>query len=201
MSSSTSETAIRRYKEAYVVATGIIGFGTGVKSIGLVTGLGVTILGFLSTRSLGIVVAVTCAVVGALGGTLIYIIGVLIAALGQMQYATLDVAVNTSPILEADAKARLLGGSYGDFYLSSAEQPLDSLSVALPQAIAGLDSADPVIRERSASQLGDFGAVAADALAKLELLKRDPVGRVRTRAVWAIEEITRKQRLTVRPKT
>lgn len=74
-------------------------------------------------------------------------------------------------------------------------------TTALEQALQGLDSPDPVIRERSASALGDLGAAAAGALGKLEVLKSDPVLRVRGRAAWAIEEIMRKQRLASRSRT
>lgn len=200
MNKSTSAAVARRYNDAYRVAREVIGFGKGVKAIGLLVAFVIAILGFLAGKNVGIGVAVAGAILGVFMGALINVIGVLIVALGQTQYATLDVAVNTSPILEMEAKAGILAGLPVDSRASSAEQPFETTLAVLPRAIAGLDSTDPAIRENSVVQLGELGAEAAVALAKLELLRSDPVGRVRGRVAWAVEEINRKQRLAMRPK-
>jgi hypothetical protein len=41
---------------------------------------------------------------GALGGIIIYVIGVLVSAQGQILKATLDTAVHTSPFLDDDQR-------------------------------------------------------------------------------------------------
>jgi hypothetical protein len=58
----------------------------------------------------------------------------------------------------------------------------------------GLCSADPTLRHRCASAIGDLGAAGAEALPDLEKLRADPSRRVSDRATWAIETIQEKLR-------
>jgi hypothetical protein len=64
-------------------------------------------------------------------------------------------------------------------------------TASIDELRANLQSADPVLRERSLSTLGDRGASAVGALADIEPLSKDPDRTVRARAKWALESIRR----------
>lgn len=120
---------MRRYRDAYVVADAVVGIGGAIKIVGVVVAAAISILAFLASGTVGPVVAVVCAGFGLIGGAVICVFGVLIAAQGQMQYAILDVAVNTSPIIPAESKAGLITKS-------NAASTLPRQSVDRPQQSA-----------------------------------------------------------------
>ncbi len=102
----------KRYKDAYLVAKAVIVYATIVKGVAVISSILALIVllavsgagprGFdSSTFLLGILVA------GSFGFVM-YCIGVLIAAAGQHLFASLDTAVNTSPLLSGSEKARIL---------------------------------------------------------------------------------------------
>lgn len=98
-----------RYREAYRVASVIIGIGTAVKLLGYVAGIGVCLwwvkaaidarpVDHFSASQLGIYTA--CAI----GGSVVYaafaVVGIFVIAIGQLLRATLDTAVHTSREME-----------------------------------------------------------------------------------------------------
>jgi hypothetical protein len=99
-----------RYKDAYIAGRLIEGLGTIVKAVGIVGGVMLFLIGilffwgFFGTFSL-----IIGSVAGAVIGGITYLLGVLVSAQGQVLRATLDTAVNTSPLLTESQKARLLG--------------------------------------------------------------------------------------------
>jgi hypothetical protein len=62
---------------------------------------------------------------------------------------------------------------------------------SVEQLIEVLKSGDEVARETAASRLGQLGASAAAALPALEAAKQDPGLKVRARAEWACEQISK----------
>src|SRR4051812_42953712 len=93
---------VGRYSAAYHVARAKVGFGDGIKIVGVVVGL---LLSFaflalaLRQGGAGVVVALIGFATGGCVALLFYVIGTLVAAQGQMLTAVLDTAVNTSPLL------------------------------------------------------------------------------------------------------
>lgn len=101
----------KRYGDAYTVARTIIALGSTVKIIAYVIG------GMLALSGVGIWLSGSSTVAGvgqgafALGlivGVMIFILGVLVTAVGQILRATLDTAVNTSPLLEKNDVAKIM---------------------------------------------------------------------------------------------
>jgi hypothetical protein len=96
---------LRRYKDAYLVARATNAIGYWLKALGFVIGLGI-LLGvpyLLGERLLpmGFLIGIPIMVYG-------FVIGVLVAAQGQILMANLDAAVNSSPHLTLDEKARIM---------------------------------------------------------------------------------------------
>lgn len=93
-----------RYRDAYSVARVTIGAGNGVKVIGFIIGTVLAIMSFGAEGSfvfLGLMAALVA-------GVFVYVAGVMISAQGQILLATLDSAVNTSPLLDNEQKAQIL---------------------------------------------------------------------------------------------
>lgn len=105
-----------RYKDGYLVAKATTGFGTAIKGLGIVLALLIVLVTLgLSNQSRGIgyggseVFVMIMGVFWALGvGLLFYLMGVLISALGQILKAALDSAVNSSPFLGNEEKAKVM---------------------------------------------------------------------------------------------
>jgi hypothetical protein len=107
---SQSERINRRYRDAYLVAKTVVAVGKGIKALGMLIGLAVVFAGYMAAESFGVPARVAFGAAGILAGTVIYVFGVLIASQGQLQYAVLDVAVNSSPLLSAERKRDLVLG-------------------------------------------------------------------------------------------
>jgi hypothetical protein len=91
----------RRYGDAYAVARTIIGLGNTVKILAYVIGGLLALSGviiWLADTSSG-AVGQGSVVLGGVVGVTIFVLGVLVSAVGQILRATLDTAVNTSPLL------------------------------------------------------------------------------------------------------
>ncbi|HXT17877.1 MAG TPA: hypothetical protein VN706_19730 [Gemmatimonadaceae bacterium] len=88
--------ALRRYSDAYLVARTIVAVGTTVKIIGVVLGILIAVAGLLTGQG-GVVAAAVIG--GVVAGVTLYVTGVLVSSVGQLQQATLDSAVNSSPFL------------------------------------------------------------------------------------------------------
>lgn len=103
---------MNRYTDAYVVARFTNGIRRSFKGLGIVLAIIFILIGFFmaissresATFGLGVVIAVF----GVFTGVQCYILGVLIAALGQILKACLDVAVNSSPLLTNENKAKMM---------------------------------------------------------------------------------------------
>jgi hypothetical protein len=107
-----SETGIsHRYTDAYRVASAVIAFGTTVKVIGFLVGSLIALAGFASSAGpLGSSAALIGGLgLGALTGFFFWIAGVLVTAQGQLLRASIDTAVNGSPLLSDVEKAKIMG--------------------------------------------------------------------------------------------
>jgi hypothetical protein len=102
-----------RYKDAYLVARALDGYGTLVKVLGFV-GAGMLLLygaSWVNNGRLGdasFAFGVVCIVAGLFMAVLFYFAGVLVSAQGQILNATLDSAVNGSPFLTDEHRARIM---------------------------------------------------------------------------------------------
>jgi hypothetical protein len=100
-----------RYTDAYLVARSITTVGTAVKAVGVIIGLGIALIGVVAnftTDSQSVKYAIAGVVLGVIVTIPIYIMGILIAAQGQILKATLDTAVNTSPLLTKDEMRQIM---------------------------------------------------------------------------------------------
>lgn len=115
VSSTVVAAVANRYSDAYFVARTIDGVGLTIKIIGLVIGalLGLTSLAAGSKGGVGIVFGfMGIAVAGAIA-TVLYLLGTLASAQGQILKATLDTAVNLSHFLTDQDRARIMSLPYG----------------------------------------------------------------------------------------
>jgi hypothetical protein len=103
---------MKRYNDAYLVARATSGIGGTIKVLGWVFGGIVALLGFANAKHgygppdplfqfggivLGLVIALP-----------LWVLGILIAAQGEILKADLDDAVNTSPFLDNDQRASVM---------------------------------------------------------------------------------------------
>ena len=93
-----------RYKDSYLLARTITTFGSIVKFLAFLVG-GVIALIALSQGSQYVVIGVALGIFIVLP---IYILGVLVSAMGQILKATLDTAVNTSPLITKDEMRQIM---------------------------------------------------------------------------------------------
>ena len=110
--SGPASAILKRYKDAYRVASVTNGFGVAIKVIGVIgAGLLVLMGGALASRgprdplSLLGMLGVTF---GVFAGILFFVIGVMVSAQGQILKASLDGAVNRSPVLTNEHRARIM---------------------------------------------------------------------------------------------
>ena len=100
----------RRYFDAYLSARVIDGFGQTAKGLAIAFGvvglLASLILG--SQGGFGVPLGVITAGVAVAVGLILYVLGTLISAQGQLLKATLDTAVNSSPLLSDAARGRIM---------------------------------------------------------------------------------------------
>lgn len=101
---------VPRYADAYLVARSTTGFGATVKVIAIVMGIIVAITGAVlgSQTDLGGVFVIAGILAGVMAALPIYILGILISAQGQILKATIDTAVNTSPLLTEDEMRKMM---------------------------------------------------------------------------------------------
>jgi VIT1/CCC1 family predicted Fe2+/Mn2+ transporter len=102
-----------RYRDAYLQARVTNGIGSFIKGFGFVLGSLLILTGFLftskgrlgdATFALGVITIVS----GIVAGVWFYIVGVLVAAQGQILKASLDGAVNNSPFLTDEQRAKIM---------------------------------------------------------------------------------------------
>jgi hypothetical protein len=122
---------LNRYADAYLIARTVNGTGQSIKVVGFVAA-GITVLaGLLAARDLGASAGFAGFFLGALMALPFYALGVLISAQGQILMATLDTAVNSSPLLSAEEVRHILTG----FPLQLSVQP-QSMPGQVPQTQA-----------------------------------------------------------------
>ena len=96
-----------RYTDAYLVARTITAVGATVKVIAFVIAGGIALIGFIA-GSQSTQYAIGGIILGAIVATPIYVLGILVAAQGQILKATLDTAVNSSPLLTKDEMRQIM---------------------------------------------------------------------------------------------
>jgi hypothetical protein len=104
---------MRRYRDAYLVAKVTDGFGGTIKGIGVAIAVLLALVGFMlmgygragdAAFALGVMTLVS----GVVAGVWVYIAGVLVSTQGQILKASLDGAVNSSPFLANEHKAKIM---------------------------------------------------------------------------------------------
>ena len=105
-----ASTIPKRYKDAYTEAHAVVTVGKLIKGVGVFVGIAIIIAGI--AMSSGRNGSGMFAIIGIIGGCVVgiptYVLGILVAAQGQTQLATLDTAVNSSRHLTDDQVAELL---------------------------------------------------------------------------------------------
>ncbi len=101
---------VPRYADAYLVARSTTDFGSTLKVIAILMGIVVAIAGAIlgSQTELGGVFDIAWILTGVITALPIYILGILVSAQGQILKATVDTAVNTSPLLTKDEMRKML---------------------------------------------------------------------------------------------
>jgi hypothetical protein len=100
---------VSRYTDAYLIARTITAVGAIVKVIALVICGAIALFGLVAgAKSEHYEAAVGGIMLGAIVATPIWVLGILVAALGQILKATLDTAVNTSPLLAKDEMRQIM---------------------------------------------------------------------------------------------
>lgn len=94
-----------RYKDAYLIARTVTGFGETVKVLAFVLGVVVAVIGVAAGSIYYVVGGIA---LGVVIGLPIFILGILVSAQGQILKATLDSAVNSSPLLTKDEIRQIL---------------------------------------------------------------------------------------------
>lgn len=106
-----------RYRDSYRVATWVVGFGRFCKFLGLLLGglaliAGISMMGAPSA-GLGVqweaVTGLFIIAAGLVSAIFFFILGVLVSSIGQMQRAMLDIAINSSPLINDDDRAEIMG--------------------------------------------------------------------------------------------
>ena len=100
-----------RYKDAYLTGRALTGLGALVKFVAVIVYVCVLLGGALAgARFSGsmVVGVIAGAVAGFIACIPIYTMGILVAAQGQILKATLDTAVNTSPLLNEDEMRQIM---------------------------------------------------------------------------------------------
>lgn len=104
--------AMKRYMDAYTVSGAIITIGGGIKVIGFIIG---GIIAFIpafalsqqpssvATAGVAIGIVTACFII-----LVLFVLGTLVAAAGQLYRAALDTAVHSSPFLDDDLKSRTM---------------------------------------------------------------------------------------------
>jgi hypothetical protein len=103
----------RRYKDAYNVARVIVGIGSFIKGTGIVLAILIALGGFIAASQTRIdtqkmLLGLGGVLLGGLVGVCFYVGGVLTSAQGQILKASLDGAVNGSPFLSNEHRARIM---------------------------------------------------------------------------------------------
>ena len=105
-SKSGRRSIMSRYMDAYLVARTITAVGATVKVIAFVIGGGIALISLVACSQS--MVYAGGIILGAIVAIPIYVLGILVAAQGQILKATLDTAVNSSPLLTKDEMRQIM---------------------------------------------------------------------------------------------
>jgi hypothetical protein len=97
----------KRYSNAYSVAKTIIVFGGSLKVIGIVVGILFLIIAIINIDK-ALTVMAGSIILALFFGLFFYALGVLICAMGEMNRAVLDTAINTSTLFSDEIKYRII---------------------------------------------------------------------------------------------
>lgn len=101
--------AVKRYADAYLVAHTVNGFGSLIKWIGIALAAIIMVPSLLVLQQREFMpFGVVGIAVGAFAGVLLYLLGIIVSAQGQILMASLDGAVNSSPFLSDSQKRRVM---------------------------------------------------------------------------------------------
>ncbi|MGQ0538204.1 MAG: hypothetical protein ACT4R6_04605 [Gemmatimonadaceae bacterium] len=99
-----------RYRDAYRVASFLVGFGDIIKIVGGLAGVLIAIIGFSASSNFGGDAAgFASLLMGVLVGGMFFVFGVMIAAQGQVLRASLDTAVSSSRFMTDTERAQAMG--------------------------------------------------------------------------------------------
>lgn len=101
----------RRYSDAYAQASSIDGTGQAIKALGVVLGIALGLGGLVMTSKLGWGIGLGIIFLAVSVAVSAYSLGMLVAAQGQILLATLDTAVNSSPLLTKDEVREIIDRS------------------------------------------------------------------------------------------
>ena len=105
---SYANPVLNRYRDLYRIAGVLVGVGSTVKFIGIIVGSLITFCGLIFAGSAGIAGLFVGALLGGVYGGIIFLLGLLISAQGQMLLVQADSAVHTSPFMSNDEKAKVM---------------------------------------------------------------------------------------------
>jgi hypothetical protein len=107
-----------RYSDAYGMGRTLVTVGSVVKVVGIVFALiiigGGLLLSPQAPSNNGVGVAMFALLIGAFVGVTLYVLGTFVAAQGQLLWATLDTAVNTSPLIDEDTKLAIMALNFAE---------------------------------------------------------------------------------------
>lgn len=112
-------TAVRRYSDAYRVANTTVAIGKALKIVGLIGAILIFVASLpsatgqnsvspFSSSSIAIGGVMFGVIFALFFGLVLWLVGILVCALGQTTLAALDSAVNSSPFLELQDKAAVM---------------------------------------------------------------------------------------------
>jgi hypothetical protein len=106
---ATVKSLEQRYHDGYLVASSMVLIGSIVKFLSLAFGAIIILVSATNTQNEGNLVLVGGIITGVAIALFGFVVGVLISAQGQIMQSMIDTAVNTSPLIDAAEKARLIG--------------------------------------------------------------------------------------------
>lgn len=105
--SADAAAVMKRYKDALGIADTVVSLGDTLKVLGFIIGGLIALRGLVVLNDSGF--AATIWIGSGVAAMLqLYILGSVVASLGQINRACLDIAVNSSPFLDEDLKSRTL---------------------------------------------------------------------------------------------
>ncbi len=107
-SPAATSSATKRYSDAYLVASTIAGIGDLVKRVALILGVCIILAAIVVASQGSIAFGVGGFILAFIVTIPIYVLGILVAAQGQILKATLDSAVTSSPFLKREEMARVM---------------------------------------------------------------------------------------------